>query len=84
MKVIEPSFEIIDSINGEEILKKIELIGRVCYKSEDRITTDSAKEFIKRILASGHESVIEHEKISVTYTAIHYLRHSQQPSGARQ
>lgn len=65
MKVIQPSIEVLDQINGEEILKKIELIGRVCYKSEDKITTDSAKVFVTNILKSGHESVIEHEKISV-------------------
>ena len=65
MKVIEPSFEILDNIDGSDILKKIELIGRVCYKSEDKITTESAKTFVKSILKNGHESVVEHEKISV-------------------
>lgn len=65
MKVIQPGIEILDSIDGNEILKRIELIGRVCYKSEDRITSDSAKMFVSNILKSGHESVIEHEKISV-------------------
>lgn len=65
MRLIEPGFEILDEINGKEILKKIELIGRVCYKSENKITNDSAVNFVKNILKSGHESVIEHEKISV-------------------
>ena len=65
MKVIKPGFEIIDKIDGKEILKKIELFGRVCYKSENRITEDSAFKFISTILESGHESVIEHEKITV-------------------
>lgn len=65
MRVIQPSIEILDQIKGDEILKSIELIGRVCYKSEDRITTDSAKTFVSNILKSGHESVIEHEKITV-------------------
>ena len=65
MRVIEPYFEIVDEINGLEILKKIEMFARVCYKSEDRITDGSAQIFLKRILKSGHESVIEHEKISV-------------------
>lgn len=65
MKVIKPSFEILDNINGKELLKKIEVIGRVCYKSEDRITDDSATQFVSNILKSGHESVVEHEKISV-------------------
>lgn len=65
MRIIEPSFEILDEINGEELLKKIEKIGRVCYKSESKITQDSASKFIANIIKSGHESVIEHEKISV-------------------
>lgn len=65
MKVVEPNIEILDEINGDELLKRIELIGRVCYKSEDKITTDSAKVFVANILGNGHESVIEHEKVSV-------------------
>lgn len=65
MRIISTSFEILDEIDGEKILKKIETIGRICYKSEDKITESSAKEFIQRLLKRGHESVIEHEKISV-------------------
>ena len=65
MKIIEPYYEILDELNGREILKKIERIGRVCYKSEDLITDDSAERFVGNILKRGHESVIEHEKISV-------------------
>ena len=65
MKVIKPSFEILDKIDGNEMLKKIEKIGRICYKSESNITKDSANQFIANIIKSGHESVIEHEKISV-------------------
>lgn len=65
MRIISTSFEILDEIDGEKILKRIEKIGRICYKSEDKITESSAKEFIKKLLKRGHESVIEHEKISV-------------------
>lgn len=65
MKVINASFEIIDTIRPTEMLKNIERFGRVCYKSESNITEDSASSFISRIIKSGHESVIEHEKISV-------------------
>jgi len=65
MKIIKPYFIIEDTINGDEILKKIEKAGRTSYKSEDRITPESAKEFIKKIMSLGHESVIEHEKITV-------------------
>ncbi len=65
MKIIKPSFIFEEEINGEEILKRIERYGRTCYKSEDKATPESAKEFIRTILKSGHESVIEHEKITV-------------------
>jgi len=65
MKIIQPSFEILSRINGEEILKNIERAGRTCYKSEDKITGDSAGKFVKMLIARGHESVLEHEKVSV-------------------
>ena len=67
MKIVEPSVEILDELNGNEIIKKIEKIGRVCYKSEDKITCDSSKKFISNIMKSGHESVIEHEKITIRF-----------------
>jgi len=65
MKIIAPSFEIVDCPDGLTLLQKIELAGRVCYKSEANITPDSAIGFVRRILKSGHESVLEHEKITV-------------------
>ena len=65
MKIIEPSFEVLDEINGEEILRRIELAGRTCYKSEGNITPDSAKKFVSAVVKNGHESVIEHEKITI-------------------
>ncbi len=65
MKIIKPSIVIEDVIDAEAMLKRIERIGRTCYKSEDNITDTSAEKFIKSILKRGHESVIEHEKITV-------------------
>lgn len=65
MRLIKPYVEILDEIDGAAILNKIELIGRVCYKSEDQITKDSSLNFVKMLLKRGHESVIEHEKVSV-------------------
>ena len=50
MRIIKPEVEIIDDINGDEILKKIERAGRVCYKSEDKITKESARVFIRNLL----------------------------------
>ena len=65
MKIVKPSFIIEDNIDGEEIIKKIEKAGRTCYKSEKKITGNSSRDFIRNIIASGHESVIEHEKVTV-------------------
>lgn len=65
MKVIRPSFELLSSVDGDSIIKSIERIGRTCYKSENKISESSAKDFTARIIKSGHESVIEHETITV-------------------
>lgn len=65
MKIINPSFEILGDPDFSAILRNVEIFGRVCYKSEENITPESAVPFIRRILKSGHESVIEHEKLSV-------------------
>lgn len=65
MNIVEPKIRIESNIDGNEILKRIEMIGRVCYKSENNITESSSKDFIRKILRSGHESVIEHVNISV-------------------
>lgn len=67
VKIIKPSYEILTPINGDEILKLIELAGRTCYKSNDLITPDSAKGFVERIAKRGHESVIEHYNITVRF-----------------
>lgn len=65
MKIINPSYIIEDEFDGDEILKRIERFGRTCYKSENRIDSESSKVFVKNIIKRGHESVLEHEKISV-------------------
>ena len=65
MIAIKPSAEIISGKNYHQMLENIERIGRVCYKSEDAIHPGSAEQFIRNIITRGHESVIEHESISV-------------------
>lgn len=67
MNVLSPQVIIEDMTNGEEILKRIEKAGRTCYKSEDKITDDSAKEFVRFIIKHGHETVLEHEKVTVRF-----------------
>ena len=67
MEFIEPFHVILDDFNGEEVLSKIEFCGRVCYKSEDRMTSGSAQKFVRSIIKSGHESVLEHFSFSVRF-----------------
>jgi thymidylate synthase (FAD) len=65
MKLIDSSYEIIEpkSYDLDSVFKHIELCGRVCYKSEDKITSDSATKFVDRMIKSGHTSVLEHGTI---------------------
>lgn len=65
MKIVKQSFEILDKLSRQDILKKIELAGRTCYRSDEKITEESASNFVKKIVESGHLSVIEHVSISV-------------------
>ncbi|MGB9598606.1 MAG: FAD-dependent thymidylate synthase [Minisyncoccales bacterium] len=75
MKISKPYFIIEEEIDGEKILKNLERYGRVCYKSEEKITPESSKTFIRNILKAGHESVIEHEKITVRVICDRGLSH---------
>lgn len=65
MKIVDPAFEIITPIDGIEILKTLETVGRTCYKSEDKITDDSCVNFVQGIINRDHEAVIEHYNITV-------------------
>jgi thymidylate synthase (FAD) len=67
MKLIKPSYEILTPINGDEILKTIEKVARTCYKSEDKITEDSAKTLVKSLISRGHEAMIEFFDITVKF-----------------
>ncbi len=59
MKVIEPFFQIQDELDSASVAVRLEACGRVCYKSEDKITDDSAIPFVTKIAAQGHNSVLE-------------------------
>lgn len=79
MKIIKAKHEILTNISdgGIEELQHIEKIGRVCYKSEDKITEDgeSAKKFVKMIIDKGHEAMIEHSSLSVKFTVDRGVSH---------
>ena len=56
MKIIKPYYEILSKIDGKELLKNIERAGRTCYKSEDKITDESAEKFISMLIQRGYVS----------------------------
>lgn len=67
MKLINSKVELIEQQSGlEGVYKQIELAGRTCYKSEDKITPDSAKEFVDRMIKSGHGAMLEHGTVYLT------------------
>lgn len=63
MKLIESSVQIIEE---KDPYKMIELAGRTCYKSEDKITENSAKEFVERMIKLGHGAMLEHGTVYLT------------------
>ena len=76
MILVKPSHEIIavhgsNGVDNDDSLQFIDLLiefaGSTCYKSENKITSDSVKEFVKKINKLGHESVIEHSAMTVKF-----------------
>ncbi|MGW8287622.1 MAG: FAD-dependent thymidylate synthase [Desulfobulbales bacterium] len=59
MKVIAPHFTILEDLDSQSLAVRIEACGRICYKSEDKISSKSAEPFIRNIIKHGHNSVTE-------------------------
>ena len=69
MRIVKPNFEIWEQSAGlEGVYKQIERVGRVCYKSENKITEDSAKPFVDRMVKSGHGAMLEHGTVYLKIT----------------
>lgn len=68
MKIIKPYAEILKPTGYtiDDIYKFIELVGRTCYKSQDKITKDSAINFVNRLIKSGHWAMLEHGTVYLT------------------
>ena len=64
MIIIEPKI-VVENYNPIQIMKNIERACRTCYRSEDKITDESYKTLLKNCINRGHESVLEHEKITI-------------------
>lgn len=75
MKAIKPYTKIYGDIDGQEILKKIEACGRVCYKSEGRIEEGSAEKFVANIIKRGHEAVLEHASLTIKFVVDRGVSH---------
>ena len=66
MRIVNPSVLLLEQpISPEDVMRRIELCGRVCYKSEGKITFNSYKGFIQRIIKRGHEAVLEHGNLII-------------------
>ena len=71
MRLIKSSYEVWQQPPGlEGVYKQIERVGRVCYKSEDKITEDSAKPFVDRMIKSGHGAMLEHGTVYLKFEGI--------------
>lgn len=79
MRIIDAGYKILTPIseNGIEELQHIERIGRVCYKSEDKITSDgeSAKRFVRMLIKNNHGAMLEHSSLSVLFTVDRGVTH---------
>lgn len=80
MKVIKAGYEIIspdlnDPKMPNHIYKQIERAGRTCYKSEDKMTDESAERFVRAIVKNGHEAMLEHVSMTVKFTVDRGISH---------
>lgn len=75
MNVIKPSVTLINPPMYSQLLNTVELAGRVCYKSEHKITYGSAEEFVRKIIKRGHEAVIEHGSVTIKFVCDRGISH---------
>ena len=75
MNVIKPSVTLINPPLYSQLLNTVELAGRVCYKSEHKITYGSAEEFVRKVIKRGHEAVIEHGSVTIKFVCDRGISH---------
>ena len=76
MLIVDPSFKILDEMDNVPIVERIEACGRICYKSEDRITAESAIPFVKKMVGYGHNSVMEMAAVTLRLSCDQEQLHS--------
>jgi len=71
MKIVKPSFEVFEDLTNPvftaTVMRKLEMIGRTCYKSEENITDESASRFVRNLIINGHEAMLEHASLTVKF-----------------
>ena len=75
MRLITPYTMILSEIDGKKILRMLEIIGRTCYKSEGKITDDSAEKFVANLIKRGHEAMLEHYSFTVKFVVDRGISH---------
>lgn len=75
MQIIDARYEILDKIDGMEVLKKIERVARTCYKSEEYIKEGSAERLVKSLIDRGHEAMLEHYSFSIKFVCDRGVSH---------
>lgn len=73
--LVRPGYEFLQKPDPAEALRLIETAGRTCYKSEQRMGPETAPEFVRRIVARGHESVLEHSLVTVRFVVDRGVSH---------
>lgn len=75
MFLIKPKYEIITKLDRDNVLTQLEVIGRVCWKSEGSIKEGSAAKFCSKLMGKNHLSVIEHVSMTVKFTVDRGVTH---------
>lgn len=75
MKVVDANYEIFSFLDGDQILKFLEMCARTCYQSEDFTKEGSAERIVRRLIASGHEAMLEHYSFTVKFTVDRGISH---------
>lgn len=80
MKIIKAGFEmpfedLTDPVYTAWVMRKLETIGRTCYKSEENITEESSSRFVRGLIKRGHEAMLEHVSISVKFVVDRGVSH---------
>lgn len=75
MKILDPLVCFIEPPTYDSVLRKVEMAGRTCYKSDSCFTRESAEKFIGTLISKGHESVLEHASLTVRFTCDRGVSH---------